>query len=203
MLSSISPLGERARNQRWWITVAAYATGSTLGGVALGTALGTAGRPLAARLDRAALLVVAAVAIVGVLADRGAFGLHVPGPRRQVDEDWLARYRGWVYGAGFGIQLGVGFATIVSTSLTWVAFTCAALSGSPATGALIGGTFGLARALPILATARVQTWAELRVVLARITGSLATIQRVTTFAHIGAIVAAIAILSTSGLGLAS
>ena len=38
MLSSIHPLGERARNNRYWVTVAAYAIGSVAGGVVLGLA---------------------------------------------------------------------------------------------------------------------------------------------------------------------
>ena len=37
----------------------------------------------------------------------------VPGPRRQVDERWLDRYRGWVYGVGYGSQLGLGIVTVV------------------------------------------------------------------------------------------
>ena len=47
MLSSITPLGERARGQHWGLTAAALALGHLLGG-ALGlllTGLGTAVRP--------------------------------------------------------------------------------------------------------------------------------------------------------------
>ena len=36
MLGSITPLGERGRGSRWWVTVTAYVLGSTLAGVALG-----------------------------------------------------------------------------------------------------------------------------------------------------------------------
>ena len=36
MLSSISPLGERARNSRWWLTTTAYLLGSLAGGIAMG-----------------------------------------------------------------------------------------------------------------------------------------------------------------------
>ena len=36
MLSSISPLGERARSSRWWLTTTAYLVGSLAGGLALG-----------------------------------------------------------------------------------------------------------------------------------------------------------------------
>ena len=45
MLSSISPLGERARASRWWLTTTAYVLASTLGGVVLGLlASGTGSR---------------------------------------------------------------------------------------------------------------------------------------------------------------
>ena len=69
------------------------------------------------------------LAILGLAIDARMFGSRVPGPRRQVDENWLATYRGWVYGAGFGAQLGVAFATIVTASATWIAFACAFVRG--------------------------------------------------------------------------
>src|SRR5438105_14788929 len=154
MLASINPLGERSRNQRYWMTVVAYIIGSTVAGAFLGGTLGFVGAPVA--LPNIALAVVALLAIAGIMFDARAFGTRVPGPRRQVDENWLATYRGWVYGAGFGAQLGFAFVTIVSASATWVAFACALLSGSAPGGLAIGATFGLARALPIPAAARLR-----------------------------------------------
>ena len=104
MLASISPFGERARGQRWGVTVAAYVAGSTVGGAAVGAALGLAGTQV--HISQAlALMLLALLAIAGIALDRGVAGLHVPGPHRQVDETWLGKYRGWVYGAGFGLQL--------------------------------------------------------------------------------------------------
>jgi hypothetical protein len=153
MRPSINPHGERGRNQRYRVTVTAYVIASTLAGALLGGVLGLAGTPVAA--PSLALGIVAGVAIAGHVLDAHAFGLRVPGPRRQVDENWLVAYRGWVYGAGFGMQLGVAFATIVTASATWVAFACALFAGTAPAGAVIGATFGLARALPILAAARV------------------------------------------------
>ncbi len=154
MLASINPLGERGRNQRYWVTITAYIAGSTVAGAGLGALLGLVGSPIAAPLP--ALGIVAAVAIAGQAFDAHVFGLRVPGPRRQVNENWLVTYRGWVYGAGFGIQLGLAFLTIVTASATWVAFACALLAGSPIAGAFIGATFGIARALPVLTAARVR-----------------------------------------------
>jgi hypothetical protein len=160
MLASINPLGERARNQTYWVTVMAYIAGSTVAGAVLGGALGLVGAPVA--LPLVALVGVGGLAIVGIVCDARRFGARVPGPRRQVDENWLVTYRGWVYGSGFGAQLGFAFATIVTASATWIAFACALLSGSPWAGLTIGAIFGLTRALPLLAGARVRDPLALR-----------------------------------------
>ena len=160
MLASINPLGERARNQHYWITVVAYIVGSTVAGAFLGGILGFVGAPIA--IPVVALAAIGALAVVGLVSDARHLGRRGPGPRRQVDENWLVSYRGWVYGSGFGAQLGFAFVTIVTASATWVAFACALLSGRVIAGATIGALFGLARALPILAGARVRDPAALR-----------------------------------------
>ena len=107
MLSSIHPLGERARGNRWWITVAAFTVAATAGGCALGAAVGAIGWA-AARLDASVAVraVVAVAAFAGVVIDATRWPGWLWRPRRQVDENWLQSYRGWVYGAGFGAQLG-------------------------------------------------------------------------------------------------
>ena len=163
MLASINPLGERGRNQRYSSTITAYLVGSTVAGAGLGGLLGLVGSPIAA--PAVALGVVAALAAVGLFVDART---RVPGPRRQVNENWLGQYRGWVYGGGFGVQLGFAFLTIVTASATWVAFACALFSGTVWAGALVGGVFGLARALPILAAARVRDASALRALVRRL-----------------------------------
>jgi hypothetical protein len=192
MLTSINPLGERGRNQRFGVTAGAYVGASTAAGGLLGAALGALGRPVAGRAPATAIAVIAALTIAGLLLDAHVFGLRVPGPRRQVNEDWLATYRGWVYGAGFGGQLGLAFVTIVAGSVTWVAFACALAAGSAPGGALIGVTFGLARALPVLTMARVVDPRLLRTRMARIDGArprvfraLAVVQAVAAFGLVG------------------
>ena len=114
MLASITPLGERGRRSRWGVTVSAFLLGATLAGArrgrraraarlaALGTgsapALGCASSPSDSRSRRRLVL-----AVVLELPLR-----RVPGPNRQVNERWLDEFRGWVYGFGFGAQLGLG-----------------------------------------------------------------------------------------------
>jgi hypothetical protein len=156
MLASITPLGERGRGQRWGVTIGAFALGATAAGAVLGAGLGAIG-------DLAGLGGAGGATRLGVLAALLALAAvldltrRVPGPRRQVDERWLDGFRGWVYGLGFGAQLGAGFATVVTSAATFAAFAAAALSGSAAAGGAIGGVFGLIRGVTPALTARVQS----------------------------------------------
>jgi hypothetical protein len=105
-----------------------------------------------------AAFALAAVLLLGGLAlDLGVGGTRLPTWRRQVDEAWIGRYRGWVVGAGFGAQLGLGVVTIVTSATTYAVVLVCLLTGTPAAGALIGGVFGLVRALPLVLMARVDT----------------------------------------------
>ncbi|MDQ1413071.1 MAG: hypothetical protein QOE07_1659 [Acidimicrobiaceae bacterium] len=165
MLASIVPLVERARNQNWGLTVAAYVVGSVVGGALLGATSGLLGAIVLGHggVDRPGVLVTLALsAAIGATIDLGVAGLRVPTVRRQVNEDWLHRYRGWVYGLGFGVQLGVGVVTIVTSAIVYLVLVLAFLTASWPGAAVIGGVFGLARALPIVATAGIATPARLR-----------------------------------------
>ena len=61
-----------------------------------------------------------------------------------------------------GVQLGLGVTTVVTTASLYVVFIVAAMSGSFTVGILIGATFGLVRALPILTTADARDPSRLR-----------------------------------------
>jgi sulfite exporter TauE/SafE len=192
MLTSISPLGERARGNRFWRTAVAYAAGSLLGGTAVGSALGALGAvALDDVRDAVTYGVLAAAALVGLALDVTG---RLPTVHRQVDERWLTDYRGWVYGAGFGLQLGVGVVTIVTASTTYVAWIAAFLTGSLASGALVGATFGLARALPLLVTARVRTPGQLATLHRRIAGAASRVGSATRAAQAMLAVSALVLL---------
>src|SRR5688572_11138980 len=142
MLASIHPLGERARDRRWGVTVGAYLLGSTVAAALLGAVLGAVGWLLPLTPGSTAWLVAGAGALA-LAADLGAIPL--PTVHRQVDKDWLDLYRGWVVGAGFGFQLGLGVVTIVNTAAVYLTLALALLTGSIVAGALVGTTFGLVR----------------------------------------------------------
>src|SRR5687768_1578212 len=157
MLSSISPLGERARGSRWWLTTAAYVLGSLAGGLVLGLLAALLGSlvPVSVRGSAWGLGAAAVLLLVGLAFDLGLRGGAVPSWRRQVDVAWLDAYRGWVMSVGFGAQLGFGLVTIITSATTYAVVLLAALGGDVGVGLVVGGTFGLVRALPSLLMRRV------------------------------------------------
>jgi hypothetical protein len=133
----------------------AFLLGAVVAGAAAGGLAGAGGSlalPSAVGEDARLAALAAAIAIAIGL---DVYGDPAPGPRRQVNERWLDQYRGWVYGLGFGAQLGVGVTTVISSAATYVALAAAFMSGTAAWGALIVGCFGAVRGLTPLAAARV------------------------------------------------
>lgn len=149
MLSSIHPLGERARNNRWSITVTAFVVGAFAGGGVVGAVAGTVGVLVDPRPDLALVVLAGAALLAGGL---DLAGVRSPGPRRQVNERWIGELRGTVYGFGFGVQLGTGFATFVVTWGVWLTLLGAFLTGGTIEGAIVGLAFGAGRAVAPLAS---------------------------------------------------
>jgi hypothetical protein len=159
MLSSITPLGERSRRQHFAVTALFLLAGATVAAAALGALLGELGAqlPLSSSERLAALGVAAALGLTADLLLPGGIPTHL----RQVDERWLRRYRGWVYGLGFGVQLGVGVATVVTTSAVYLTLLGEALASSILAGAVIGAIFGGVRGASVLLAVHVDTPARL------------------------------------------
>jgi hypothetical protein len=156
MLASITPLGERGRHRSYVVTIAAFLLGAVLSGVALGAALGTLGALVLGGLAPGVRMSVLAVGLAAAVAVDLRPG-SAPGPRRQVDERWLDEFRGWVYGLGYGAQLGLGVSTVVSSAATYVALLAALLCADPGAGAAILGLYGAIRGLSPLLAARVRS----------------------------------------------
>jgi sulfite exporter TauE/SafE len=114
------------------------------------------------RSDTAAAAAALLVGLVAVAFELPGAGRRLPTVVRQVDEDWIGRYRVWLYAGGFGYQLGLGVVTIVTTVAVYLTWVLAVVSGSVVSGALVGLAFGDVRALPLLAVADVDSPATLR-----------------------------------------
>lgn len=182
MLSSITPLGQRGRGRSWRRTVIGFWIGALLAAAAVFAAAGLFGELVG--LDRLnpwlSLALIVAAAILDVARVRP------PGPHRQVDEDWLGRYRDWVIGFGFGAQLGLGFVTIVPSWGYWAILAVAASVGLPQ-AVLIGLGFGMGRCLLLLATRRIGSPSALADLMRRFTGAERTARWV-SFAGYGLVV---------------
>ncbi len=170
MLSTITPMAERARGHRYGVTAAWFVVGAALGGATLGA--GAAGlAALISAVDLPSTTTFAAVAVLATaaaLVDAGTFGRRPPFFRRQVDDAWLAKYRAWVYGAGFGWQIGVGLATYIMTAGVVLTVALAVLTASPLAAFGIGVAFGIARGLVVLLGARLRSPAALGALHARL-----------------------------------
>lgn len=168
MLSSISPLGERSRGSSFTRTALGYVVGSVLAAVLVGAVLGGLGSLVGndVRASTPVLAVLALLLVIGLVLDIRSGGDGVPSWRRQVDREWIGRYRGWVTGLGFGLQLGLGFVTIITSTTTYAVYLAELLTGRWWAGALIGLVFGLVRAVPLALARRVETPQRLHEVFA-------------------------------------
>ena len=151
MLSTITPMAERSRGRRWGLTAAWFILGATLGGATLG-APAVACASVVGLLDlpaRAVLGTAAVLALVTAGMDLG-IGTRMPHHRRQVDELWLDQFRSWVYGIGFGFQIGTGLMTYIMTAAVYLTVMMAALTGSAVTAMALALLFGATRGAAIL-----------------------------------------------------
>ncbi len=151
MLSTITPVTERGRNRSYWATVPWYLIGALAGGLTLGGVAALIAIPvgMADLAPEVALAIAGLFTVVSVFSDLGVGGFQLPRHGRQVDRFWLDNYRAWVYGTGFGWQIGVGLATYIVTTAVYVTVLIAILSGSPAQAILLGVVFGTVRGLAI------------------------------------------------------
>jgi hypothetical protein len=157
MLATITPLAERGRGHRYRTTATWFVLGSVLGGASLGVvmalvaaavgALGASGTELATTAVVAGTITLAADARIG--------GFRLPVHYRQVNERWLDQFRPWVYGAGFGWQIGAGLATYIKTCAVYLMIVLAVLTGRPELALLVGIVFGLVRGLAVFLGRRI------------------------------------------------
>jgi hypothetical protein len=163
MLSSITPLAEQGRGHRYRTTACWFVVGSIAGGASLGllTALLAAGLG-AAGLSPTTLGTLALIACLAAAAsDASSIKFRLPVHHRQVNERWLDQFRPWVYGTGFGWQIGAGLATYVKTSAVYLMIALTVLTGHPWLAVGVGALFGLVRGLAVILGRRITTPAAL------------------------------------------
>jgi hypothetical protein len=159
MLSQITPLAEAGRGQRFSRTAAWFILGATVGGLTLGGAMavGAAGFAASGLGSTAAGAVLSVGALAAAAVDARVFGNGGPFLCRQVNDAWLSQYRPWVYGGGFGWQIGVGVTTYVMTAAVPLLIVVGVLTASPEAALGLGVAFGFLRGCAVLLGARIRT----------------------------------------------
>ena len=167
MLSSINPLAERAKRHHYSSTASFFVLGSVGGGATLGALMAAAAMVVRwSHLSSAGLAAAGGLlALVAAAGDAGLLGIRFPILRRQLNERWLDQYRGWVYGLGFGWQIGVGYATYVMTAGVMLMTALGVLTGSWRVALGVGVLFGLLRGSAVLITSSATSAVALRSVL--------------------------------------
>lgn len=163
MLSTITPVTEQGRGRRYAATVPWYLLGALAGGATLGGVAALASIPVGAAAvpEITVFAIIGLFAVVSIFSDLGVGGFQLPRHKRQVDRLWLDHYRSWVYGTGFGWQIGVGLATYIVTTGVYLTVLIAVLTGSPIRALTIGLLFGGVRGLAIFLGARATTLEKL------------------------------------------
>jgi hypothetical protein len=105
--------------------------------------------------------IAAGLALLAAASDLHVLGFGPPFFQRQVNETWLPKYRSWLYGLGFGWQIGAGLTTYIMTTAVLLTIALGALTASPLAGFAIGVLFGTTRGLAVLLAAKIDTPAAL------------------------------------------
>jgi hypothetical protein len=170
MLSSLNPVSERSRGNRFWLSACWYVFGAGLGGAVLGAgcAVGALGVQQLDVPAAAAWSAVLCAAAITALSDARVGGWSLPMHPRQVDERWLTKYRRWIYASGYGVQIGTGFATYIMTAAVYLTAVVAIVAGDPRAAFAAGLLFGAVRGLGIAIAAIARDPGSLRSVLRRV-----------------------------------
>lgn len=159
VLTSLNPMAERSRGHRFWSSATYYVAGALIGGALLGCAcaVGAAAVGLLSAGSTLRLGLAAAAALIGFASDARLFGRSLPIHPRQLNEQWLTSYRRWIYATGFGVQIGLGFATYIMTAAVYVLTALAVFTADPVLAFVICLSFAAVRGISIIVAAGLRT----------------------------------------------
>ena len=152
MVTTIDPVVHGGRNRRYAAAVFLHVLGATVSAAALGAVLGAIGAVGGGPWTAGPALIAV---IAGLYALREMLGLPIPIPdrRRQVPEWWRTFYSPPVASFLYGAGLGIGFLTFLGFGTFVASSVAATASGSPGVGALVCGSFCLARGVAVMVAA--------------------------------------------------
>jgi hypothetical protein len=171
MVETITPVVHGGRRSRWAWSLALYVAGATTTAAAFGALLGVAGALLGAPWGAAGLALVATLAVLYLAREVLGVPIPVPQLRRQVPDWWRTFFPFAPASFLYGVGLGVGFLTYLSHGTLVVVSAAAVASGRPELGAVLLGSFGLARGSTAVVAMRARTPDQGSALVDRLAGS--------------------------------
>lgn len=170
MVTTITPaVGRNTPKQDGWLALSViHSLGNAVGGVAAGLIFGTIGIIIAYLFDLSFIIwaIILVMSILFSLADLHIITLPYPQIYRQVPAEWRTKHSLKLVSFLFGVELGTGVLTRISTGIMYVVFIWIVSLRDPLLGALILTLFGVGRSLPIFVTSSASSSVEIAVFLA-------------------------------------
>jgi hypothetical protein len=152
VIDTIGPTGHTGGRRTTIAACLAFLPGAIGGGLLTFWSLAVLGELLHGAGGHASFLVAAAIALLAAALEARGTRI-VPQIRRQLPEHWRRVMPMPVAAALYGVLLGIGFTTFVLSFGVWALAGVSLALGDPALGLVVGGCFGVGRAIPILALA--------------------------------------------------
>jgi hypothetical protein len=152
MVETVGRRGDPGGGRTTFAACAAFVPGAAVGGALTFGLLGLLGGALHGVGGTTSYAVAAAIAIAGAALE--ARGVRIiPQIRRQLPEGWRWSMPLPVASALYGVLLGLGFTTFVLSFGVWALAGISFALGSLTSGLVIGVSFGIGRALPVVVLA--------------------------------------------------
>ena len=157
MVTTIVPAVLAGKTWRWFVAAVVFVMGGILGGGTFGFIVAL----FAARIEHLLAfsssvqseivwLILSILAAGYALNDLGHIRLPVIPIRRQVPREWRVRYPLTLVAFVYGLDLGTGFTTQVTSSAIYILYLAAAGIGQPIVGAILLGCYGGIRTLVMM-----------------------------------------------------
>lgn len=152
MIETIGPTGHTGGMRTTLAASATFAPFAVIGGVITFGLISLFGEALPGAGGSIAYGFAAALALAAAVAEARGTPI-VPQVRRQLPVGWRSSAPMPLASAGYGVLLGLGFTTFVLSYGVWALIGVSLAIGDPTAGLVIGISFGIGRALPIIALA--------------------------------------------------
>ncbi|HEY3193445.1 MAG TPA: hypothetical protein VGJ61_11710 [Solirubrobacterales bacterium] len=152
VIDTIGPTGHTGGRRTTIAACVAFLPGAIAGGLFTFGSLAALGGLLHGAGGRPAYMAAAAIALLAAALEARGTRI-VPQIRRQLPERWRRVMPMPVAATLYGVLLGIGFTTFVLSFGVWALAGVSLAVGDPGLGLILGFSFGLGRAIPILVLA--------------------------------------------------